>query len=210
MQQTQLPTSQCNSPFKVLIQSLTYYPLRRHQQLPSCTGDYFPAAATTTPAPATTFLQQWPISCTSSYQQLSVLNQRPPSCTSKYKQLPFLNQRPPSCTSRYQSCTSDYLPASAETSPAPATTYSTTTSLVPATTCSNDQHPAAVTVCHTLFRFTIRHNKVWPFEATPSFCHSCLVRCQSIIFQKFAGTGIFIWPPQHLNSIGAGRLGKLH
>ena len=48
-----------------------------------------------------------------------------------------------------------------------------------------------------LFRFTIRHNNIWPFEATPLFCHSCLVRCQSLLFQKCAGTGIFIWPPQH-------------
>ena len=46
------------------------------------------------------------------------------------------------------------------------------------------------TVRHMLFRFTIRHNKVWPFEATPLFCHSCLVHCQSLIFQKFAGAGI--------------------
>ena len=66
-------------------------------------------------------------------------------------------------------------------SPAPATR-----------SCSSDLHPAAVTVRGTLLRFTIRHNKVWPFEETPLFCHSCLVRCQSLIFQKFAGTSIFI------------------
>ena len=36
------------------------------------------------------------------------------------------------------------------------------------------------------------------FRRTPLFCHSCLVHCQSLIFQKFSGTGIFIWPPQHI------------
>ena len=124
--------------------------LRRHQQLPFCTGDHFPAAATTTPALATTSLQK----------QLPVLHRRPPSCTSTtssapatislQKQLPVLHRRPPSCssyqfcTSSYQFCTSNRLPASAATSSAPATTcLEPATSPEPATTFLHQQIPAA-------------------------------------------------------------------
>ena len=77
-------------------ESITKYPLRRQQQLPSCTGNHFPAAATNTPAPATNSLQK----------QLPVLHRRPPSCTSSYQ---FYS-------SNYQSWTSNHFPAPADTS----------------------------------------------------------------------------------------------
>ena len=147
------------------------------------------ASAATSPAPATTFLNQRPLSFTSRHQRLPLLNQRPPSCTSRYQQLPVLhqqlpvlnqrslsrtsrhqqlpvlNQRPSSCTSGNQSCTSDHL----------SNEYQSCTSYPDLLQRSPSGRP-------TLFRFTIHHNKVWPFEATPLFCHSCLVRCQSLIF----------------------------
>ena len=225
--------------------------MRRHQQLPSCTGDHFTAAVTTTPAPAATSLQK----------QLPVLNQRSPSCTSRYQQppvlhqqLPVLNQQPPSCTSdhlpapvdisgyqfctsNYQSWTSDYLPAPADISsyqfctsnyqswpsdhfPAPADTSPALETIflhqrkpvlhqrppiqwIPVLYQLSRPAPMITIWPWRLFAirffwFTIRHNKVWPFEATSLFCHSCRIHCQSLIFQKFAGTGIFIWPPQQV------------
>ena len=183
LQQTQLPASQSNRLFRSNSESLTEHPLRRHQQLPVL------------------------------HQQLPILHQRPPFCTSDH--LPALAD-----TSSYQSWTSDHFPAPADTNnyqswisdhfPAPATT-----SLEPATTflhqqkpvlhqqppiqrlqvlyqlsrpapairsCSNNRHLATAIVRRMLFRFTIRHNKFWPFEATPLFCHPCLVRSQSLIF----------------------------
>ena len=89
--------------------------MRRHQQLPSCTGDHFTAAATTTPVPAASSPQKQILVL---HQQLPVLHQRSPSCTSRH-------QRPLSYTSSNQFCTSDRLPAPADTSghfPAPADT----------------------------------------------------------------------------------------
>ena len=46
--------------WKALLRAIqkVQYSLRRHQQLPSCTGDHLTAAATTTPAPAATSLQK--------------------------------------------------------------------------------------------------------------------------------------------------------
>ena len=97
------------------------------QQLPSCsssyqscTSDHLPAAAATSPAPVTIFLQQQLLSCTSSYQH----------CTSDY--LPtvvtiFLQQQLPSCTSCYQSYNSNYQswrPMSTSLAPASAVRYS--------------------------------------------------------------------------------------
>ena len=107
------------------------------------------------------------------HQQLLVLHQ----------QLPVLNQRPPSCISRYQSCTSNYLSNDYQLSN--CTSY-------PVLHQQLDLAPATTIWQHRLFvvrysNFTIRHNKVWPFKAIPLFCHSCLVHCQSLIFQKFAG-----------------------
>ena len=122
--------------------------MRRHQQLPSCNGnhfsnyhsctsDHFPAETGTSPAPATTFLQQRPPSgpsncqfCTTSYQPCSSSDHLPaPTATS-------------STPSSYQFCTSDHLSNDYQLSrPAPATR-----------SCSNDHHPAAATVRHTLFQ----------------------------------------------------------
>ena len=57
MQQTRPPASQSN---RANSECLTEYPLRRYQQLPSCTvyqsctSDHFPAEAATSPTPATT------------------------------------------------------------------------------------------------------------------------------------------------------------
>ena len=221
--------------------------MKRHQLLPSCTGDHFTAAATTTPAPATTSLQR----------QLLLLHRRPLPCRSSCQsctsdRLPvlaitFLHQQTPVATFLHQQIPAATSSASATTSPKPVTTFlhqqtPATTSPEPATTflhqqtpatsssgpantfqhqqipvvnqlppiqripvlyqlsrpdpatrsCSNDHHPATAIVRRTLFRFTIRHNKIWPFEENPCFVISCLVRCQSLIFQTFAGTGIFI------------------
>ena len=142
------------------------------------------------------------------HQQLPVLNQRPPSRTSRYQSWTSDCFPAPADTSSYLSWTSDHLLAPADTSPELVTIFLHQQKTVlhqwqliqrlpvlhqlsrptPVTrSCFNDHHPAAATVRRTLFRFTIRHNKVWPFEATSLFCHSCLVRCQSLIFQKFGG-----------------------
>ena len=185
-----------------------------HQQPPSCTSsyqfctssyqpctdNYLPTPATnSTPTttrsePATTFRHQQTPATTSPERATTFLHQQIPTTTSPepattflHQQKPVLNQKPSSCNSRNQSCTSNHL----------SNEYQSCTSypdllqqLGPTPTL------AAAIVCCTLFRFTIRHNKVWSFEATPLFCHSCLVCCQSLIFQKFAGTGIFFWPLQ--------------
>ena len=153
-----------------------------------------------------TFLQQQSPSCTSSYQ----------SCASDH----FLA---PATTSSYQSWTSDHLPAPADTILEPATTFQHQQIPVlhqrppvqwlpvfyqlsrpaPATkSCSSNHHLAMVTVHRTLFQFMICQNKFWPFKAKPLFCHSCLVRCQSIIFQMFVGTGIFIGLCNRVLSMG--------
>ena len=106
------------------------------------------------------------------------------------------------------SCTSNYLPAPAATSPttaaispAPVTTspdyqrlpvLHQQSSLAPATrSCTIYQF-----LDFTIFPITIRHNKIWPFETTTLFCHSCLVRCQSLVFQKFVGSIYLSTPPQ--------------
>ena len=146
---------------------------------------------------------------TSNYQSWTSDHFPAPADTSNYQ----------FCTSNYQSWTSDHFPAPADTSPKSATIFLHQRKPVlhqrppiqripvlyqlsrpaPATrSYFNDRHPGAAIIRRTLFRFTIRHNKVSPFEATPLFCHSCLVRCQSLIFQKFAETSIFIWPPQQV------------
>ena len=46
--------------------------------------------------------------------------------------------------------------------------------------------------------FMIHHDKIWPFEAITLFCHSCLVHCQSLIFQKCAGL-VYLSVPQHVD-----------
>ena len=114
MQQTQLPASQSNSLFRTNSESLILFetasaatflhhrPFHCSSNYHSCTGSLFPALAATSPAPATLFL----------HQQLPVLHQqlpdlyRWPSCRSVYQ----------FCTSGCQSCTSDRLPAPADTS----------------------------------------------------------------------------------------------
>ena len=102
MQWSRPPASQSNSPFQVLFwksnlilsetppATTSPAPVTTflHQQPPSCTGDYFPTAATTSLEPTITFLTQ----------QLPVLNQRSPSCSSNYQ----------SGTNSYQSCNSDH------------------------------------------------------------------------------------------------------
>ena len=116
--------------------------MRRHQQLPSCTGDHFTAAATTTPPPAVTFLQK----------QLPVLHWRPSFCTSRYQQLPVLHQHLPvlhslpSCSSDYQFCTSSRRSCTSDRLPAPTITFlheqtPATTSPEPAITFLRQQLP---------------------------------------------------------------------
>ena len=113
--------------------------MRRHQQLPSLTGDHFTAAATTTPAPPTTSLQR----------QLPLLHQWPLPCRSRFQ----------FCTSSCLSCTSDHFlhhqtPAAtflhpqtpATNSPEPATNFlhqqiPATTSSGPANTFLHQQIP---------------------------------------------------------------------
>ena len=113
-----------------------------------------PAAAS--PAPATTFLHlQTPattspeIATTFLYQQIPTTTSPGPVNSLLHQQIPVLNQRPPiqRIPVLYQ------LPR-----PAPATR-----------SCSSDHHPVAAIVRRTLFRFTSRHNKVWPFEEHPCF-----------------------------------------
>ena len=101
------------------------------------------------------------------------MHQQIPATTSPKPATIFLHQRKPVL---HQRPSIQRIPVLYQLSrPAPATW-----------SCSNDHHPSAAIVRRTLFRFTIRHNKVWPFKATALFCHSYLVRCQSLIFQKFA------------------------
>ena len=158
---------------------LNQWPLFLHQQTP----------ATTNPEPVTTFLHQQTPATNSPEPVTTFLHQQTPATTSSgpantflHQQIPVLNQRPPI----------QRIPVLYQLSrPAPATRSRST-----------DHPPAAAIVRRTPFRFTIRHNKIWPFGATPLFCQSCLVRCQSLIFQKFAGTGIFIWPPQQTYTSG--------
>ena len=99
------------------------------QQLPSCTGNHFSAAVSTTPALVTTPLQK----------QLPVLHRRPPSCTSSHQ----------FCTSDYQSWTSNCLPAPAMTFlhqqiPVATSSAPATTSPEPATTFLHQQIPAII------------------------------------------------------------------
>ena len=187
--------------------------MRQHQQLHFCTSDYFTAAATTTPAPAATSprqrlpvlhqqlpaLHRWP-SCNSDYQ----------FCTSSCQSYTSDHLPAPADTNDYQSRTSDRLPAPAitflhqqiptSTSPGPATTYlhqqipvihqRPPIQRIPVLYQLSRSAPTITIRPQRLFavrffRFTIRHNKVWPFKATSLFCHSCLVRCQSLIFKRF-------------------------
>ena len=53
-------------------------------------------------------------------------------------------------------------------------------------------------ILRTGIRGRIRHNKIWSFETTSLFCHSGLVRCQSLIFKRFVGS-IYLSAPQHMN-----------
>ena len=114
--------------------------MRWHQQISSCTSNQFLTAATTSPAPATTSLQQ----------QLPVLHrqllpsksrhQRTPSCSSDHlraavttflqqhlpvlhQKLPALHQWPPSCSSDNHPSPATTSSAPAATSPAPATSF---------------------------------------------------------------------------------------
>ena len=141
-----------------------------HRQISAATNS---ARATTGLEPATTFLHQQIPATTSPGPATTFLHQqiRPkPVTIFLYQRKPVMHQRP----------SIQRIPVLYQLSrPAPVTT-----------SCSNDHHPSAAIVRRTLFRFTIRHNKVWPFEAKPLFCHSFLVRCQSLIFQKFAGAGL--------------------
>ena len=85
----------------------------------------------TSSCPSCTSRLQRPLSCTSRYQQQPVLHQRPPSCTSGTSVL-FPTPQTPAATFLHQQ-------TPATTSPEPATTYPTNTSLVPAVqTCSSD------------------------------------------------------------------------
>ena len=164
----------------------------RHQRTLFCTSRYQQLPVLHKQLPV---LNQRPLSCTSRHQQLPVLHQHYQSCTSNHLPAPIDISSYQFCTNNYQSRTSDHFPAPANTSPEPATNFLHQQKLVlyqqkpvlhqrppiqripvlyqlsrpaPATrSCSNDHHPAATIVHRTLFRFTIRHNKVWPFEATP-------------------------------------------
>ena len=109
----------------------------------SCPGDHFPAETATSPAMATTFLQQKsPFRtsnyqfCTSSYQPCSSDHIPTAAITFLHQQLLVLPLRPPSCISdhllhqpltvqlqRLPSCPSDLLSAPATTSPELATTF---------------------------------------------------------------------------------------
>ena len=162
-----------------------------NQQLPSCTSYRLPA-------PADTSSYQF---FTSNYQFWTSNHFPAPADTSPKAATAFLHQRSPSSTSDYQSWTSDHFLAPADTSnyqswtiyhlPAPTDTSPKTsnhlsalveTRPAPATrSYSNEHHPSAAIVHRALFRFLIRHNKVWPFESTPLFCHSCLVVNHSYI-----------------------------
>ena len=110
MQQTQLPASQSNTFFRTNSESLILFetasaatflhrrPLHCSSNYHSCTGDHFPAEGATSRAPATLLQQRLAVL----HQQLPVMNQRLPSCTSDH--LPA-----PADTSDYHSCTSDHL-----------------------------------------------------------------------------------------------------
>ena len=136
---------------------LHWQPLPCRSSYQSCTGDHLPAASTT-------FLHQQIPATTSS---APTGNSPKPTTIFLHQQKPVLHQRPPI----------QRIPVLYQLSrPAQATR-----------SCSNDHHPVEPIVRRTLFRFMIRHNKVWHFEVTHSFCHSCLVRCQLLIFQKFCG-----------------------
>ena len=76
--------------------------MRWHQQLPSCTGDHFPAAVTTTPAPATTSLRKQLQSCIGDHLPAPAATSSAPAAISPGPVTAFLHQRSPSCTSRYQ------------------------------------------------------------------------------------------------------------
>ena len=145
-----------------------------HQQIPvQKTSDHFPGPADT-----------------SNYQSWISDHFPAPADTSNYQSRTSDYFPAPADTSNYPSWTSEHLPAPADTSPGPANTFLhqqipflnqrppiqripvlyQLSRPAPATrSCSNDHHPDAAIVRRTLFRFTIRHNKVWPFEEHPCF-----------------------------------------
>ena len=144
--------------------------MRQQDTLLSCTSDHLSTAATTF--------------CTSSYRSCTndhLPRQQLPSCSTNY--LPaaatFLQQQLPSCTSDYQSYNSSYQ------------------------SCTNpDIQQLPVLHQQSIFTPTTRsctnnHNKIWLFETTTTFCHSSLVCCQSLIFQKFVGS-IYFSAPQYM------------
>ena len=158
MQQTPLLASQSNSPFQDNSESLILFETAPtatssapataflHQRTPASTflhqqisAGTSSTPATTSPEPVTTFL----------HQQTPATNSSGPANTFLHQQIPVLNQRPPI----------QRIPVLYQLSkPAPAIR-----------SCSNDHHLAAAIVRRTLFRFTIRHNKIWPFEENPFF-----------------------------------------
>ena len=217
MQQTRLPASQSNIPFQVCFRKFNLVPSQTapaatflHRRSPSYSSDHLSASATTSsapaatsPVPATTFLHQRSPSCTSNYQfcnssfQSWTSEHLPvPAATSPESMTTFLHQQIPAATSPEPMTTflHQQIPVLHQRPPIQRLTvwYQLSRPASETRSCSIDHHPAAATVRCTLFRFMIRHNKVWPFKATLLFGHSCLVRCQSLIFQIFAGTGTFI------------------
>ena len=113
------------------------------------------------PVPATTFLQQ----------QLSVLHLRLPSRSSYYLLAPAASNSTTAATS----------PAPVITSPDEKTCTSN-----PLLHQRLDPTPVPVP---GFYNFRLRFAIIkFPFETTTYFCHSCLVCCQSLIFQKFVGS----------------------
>ena len=97
----------------------------------------------------------------------------------------FPHQRPPSCSSSYHSYTRDHLPATS------------TTFLYQQLPLLHQRPPSCTNYQFLDFTnwrppyhipITIHHNKIWSFETTTLFCHSYLVRFQSLILQRFVGS----------------------
>ena len=103
----------------------------------------------------------------------------------------FLHRRSLHCSSNYHPCTGGHFPAEAATIPAPATIF--LHQQIPADTSSA---PAATSPAPATFLQQRLPNLLHQLLILHQRPPSCLVRCQSLISKKFAGTGIFIWPPQ--------------
>ena len=148
------------------------------QRPPSCSSDYLPALAATSPAPATTFLLQQLTSCTSDYlpaaaatsPTTAATSPAPVITSSDYQQLPDLHQ---------------------QSSPAPAMS-----------SCNNYQfldfmnrhlpYDILITFCH---------NKIWPFENN-HLVSSFLPCSLSITYiSKVYGIDIFIGPATSCKSL---------